>query len=52
MELEVNAQSSSAAEAFRSAGLALSPANSGSTETLLTAEDTLKLDLSWLRASL
>lgn len=41
-----SAQSSSAAEAFRSAGLALSLANSGSTETLLTAEDILKLDLS------
>jgi CHAT domain-containing protein len=41
-----SAQSASAAEAFRSAGLALSLANSGSTEALLTAEDILKLDLS------
>ncbi len=39
-------QSASAAESFRSAGLALSLANSGSTEGLLTAEDILKMDLS------
>ncbi len=40
------AQSASAADAFRSAGLALSQANSGSPDALLTAADILKLDLS------
>jgi CHAT domain-containing protein len=41
-----SAQSATVAEAFRSAGLALSQANSESKESLLTAEDILQLDLS------